>query len=169
MARTCSICDDPNRDEIDRLGRLGDSIAKIAQKFALSYDALYRHFRSDHHIREVTAIPTALELSKSEDILIEINEHHIEAKRLRDQAKNDGDLKTALIGIDKALKCIELMAKIQGQVHEQNVTVNLQQINIYDSSEWSKVGDLLARILEPYPEIRIEVAKELLALQETHR
>lgn len=166
MARTCSICEDPNRDEIDRRGRLGDSTAKIAQEFAISYDALYRHFKANHHIRDVTAIPTTAELSKSEDILREIAEHHSEAKALKDQAKADGDLKVALLGIDKALKCLELMAKIQGQIAAQEVNINLQQVSIYQSPEWSKVGEVLARVLTPYPQLRSEVAKELLALQE---
>lgn len=165
MSRTCSICNGPNCDEIDRLGRLGDSIAKIAQEFALSYDALYRHFKADHHIRDVTAIPTTVELATSEDIYKEIGNWHAEARDLHQKAKADGDLKVALLGLDKALRCLELMAKMHGQIQEQNLSINLQHVSIYQSPEWSLVGDILSRILGPYPDLRREVAAEFIALE----
>jgi len=169
MPKSCTICEDPRRDEFDRRARIEDNIAKIAQDFALSYDAFYRHIKSNHHIREVTAIPTASELATSEDIYKEIEKWHTEAKDLQQIAKDVGDIKVALLGLDRALKCLELMSKIRGLIQEQNVTVNLQQVSIYSSPEWCKVGGLLARILGPYPELRAEVARDLLILQEDHR
>ena len=77
-------------------------------------------------------------------------------------AKNSGDLKTALLGIDKALRCLELMAKIQGQIKEQP-QINLE-LNIYQSRQWEAVGEALATILGPYPELRREVSGRLLEL-----
>jgi hypothetical protein len=168
MPKYCTVCEDPRRDEFDRRARIEDNIAKIAQDFALSYDSFYRHIKADHHIREVTAIPTSTELATSGDILREITEHHKEAKRLKGLAEENGDLKTALFGLDKALKCLELVAKIQGQIQTQP-QINLTQVSIYNAPEWLAVGDLLARILAPYPELRAEVARELLALEEVHR
>ena len=165
MPKSCTICEDPRRDEFDRRARIEDNIAKIAQDFALSYDAFYRHIKANHHIRNVTAIPTASELATSEDIYKEIENWHTEARDLQKIAKADGDIKTALLGLDKALKCLELMSKIHGHVQEQNVTVNLQQnISIYQSPEWRAVGDRLAHILAGHPELKSQVAVELLAL-----
>jgi len=163
MTRICTICDDPKHDEIDRRCRLEKDIAKIAKEFSLSYPALYRHISANHHIREVTTIPTTAELATSEEILKEIKEHHTEAKGLLLAAKNSGDLKTALLGIDKALKCLELMAKIQGQINEQP-QLNVNLTNIYNSPEWSKVGEALADALADYPELRRSVAGRLLTL-----
>ena len=162
MTRICTICDDHKHDEIDRRCRLENDIAKIARDFALSYDALYRHVKANHHIREVTTIPTTAELATSEEILKEIKDHHTEAKGLLLAAKNSGDLKTALLGIDKALRCLELMAKIQGQIKEQP-QINLE-LNIYQSRQWEAVGEALATILGPYPELRREVSGRLLEL-----
>jgi len=169
MVRACTICTDPQHDEIDRRIVRGDSIATIAREFAVSEDALRRHAKANHHIRAVTAIPTSAELATSEDIYKEIEKWHAEAKDLQKTAKADGDIKTALLGLEKALKCLELLARINGQIREQQVNVNLQQVNIYQSPEWLAVGTVLARILAPYPELRAEVARELLALQEAHR
>jgi hypothetical protein len=38
-------------------------------------------------------------------------------------------------------------------------------LNIYQSPEWSAVGDILARILTPYPDLRQQVAAEFIALE----
>ena len=165
MARRCTICDREDIDEIDRRARIEKDIANIAKEFSLSYPALYRHLAANHHIREVTSIPTSSELATSEDIYKEIEKWHTEAKDLQKIAKDVGDIKVALLGLDKALKCLELMSKIHGLIQEQNVTVNLQQnISIYQSPEWAAVGDLLARILAGHPELKSQVAVELLAL-----
>jgi hypothetical protein len=146
MPKTCTICEDPRRDEFDRRARIEDNIAKIAQDFALSYDAFYRHVKANHHIREVTAIPTSAELATSEDIYKEIERWHTEAKDLQRTAKADGDIKTALLGLEKALKCLELMLKIHGQIPEG------PQINILVLPEWLELRSTIIQSLRPYPE-----------------
>lgn len=146
MPKPCTICEDPRRDEFDRRARIEDNIAKIAQDFALSYDALYRHVKANHHIREVTAIPTSAELSTSEDIYKEIEKWHDEAKDLQRTAKANGDIKTALLGLEKALKCLELMAKIHGQISDA------PQINVLVLPEWLVLRGRIVAALRPYPD-----------------
>ncbi len=146
MPKTCTICEDPRRDEFDRRARIEDNIAKIAQDFALSYDAFYRHVKANHHIREVTAIPTSAELATSEDIYKEIEKWHDEAKDLQRTAKDSGDIKTALLGLEKALKCLELMAKIHGQISDA------PQVNILIMPEWVTLRARIVAALRPYPE-----------------
>lgn len=148
MPKTCTICEDPRRDEFDRRARIEDNIAKIAQDFALSYDAFYRHVKGNHHIREVTAIPTTAELATSEDIYNEIEKWHTEAKDLQSTAKRSGDIKTALLGLEKALKCLELMLKIHGQIHDG------PQITIINNPQWIELRTLIISALEPYPQAR---------------
>ena len=153
MTRHCSICDHEKVDEIDRLARIESNIEKIAKEFSLSYPALYRHVNSNHHIREVTAIPTTAELATSGDILREITEHHKEAVRLKELAEEKGDVKTALLGLDKALKCLDLVTKIQGLVREQQININTQ-VNILSSPEWHQLRSLILKTIEPYPEAK---------------
>jgi len=87
------------------------------------------------------------------------------AADILETAAEAGDLKTCLMGIKEARACIEVLAKIEGQLND-SPQINLQQVNIYGSPEWDAVGLLLARILEPYPDLRAEVAAGLQALQE---
>ncbi len=148
MVRACTICEHARCDEIDRRARIEKDIAKIAKEFSLSYPALYRHISANHHIREVTAIPTSAELATSEDIYKEIEKWHEEAKDLQKIAKADGDIKTALLGLDKALRCLELMAKIHGQIPTG------PQITIINNPEWVELRTLIIGALEPYPAAR---------------
>jgi len=87
------------------------------------------------------------------------------AADILETASEAGDLKTALMGIKEARACIEVLARIEGKLSD-SPQINLQQVNIYSSPEWDAVGLLLARILEPYPDLRAEVATGLQALQE---
>lgn len=146
MPKNCTICEDPRRDEFDRRARIEDNIARIAQDFALSYDAFYRHVKANHHIREVTAIPTSAELATSEDIYKEIEGWHTEAKDLQQTAKANGDIKTALLGLEKALKCLELMLKIHGQISDA------PQVNLLVNPQWITLRSTIIQSLRPYPE-----------------
>ena len=148
MPKNCTICEDPRRDEFDRRARIEDNIAKIAQDFALSYDAFYRHVKADHHIRDVTAIPTSAELATSEDIYKEIEAWHTEAKDLQRTAKAGGDIKTALLGLEKALKCLELMLKIHGQISDA------PQITIINNPEWVELRTVIIQALDDFPEAK---------------
>ena len=153
MPRVCTICGLENIDEIDRRARIESNIDKISKEFSISYQALYRHIQNNHHIRAVTVIPTASELATSEDILREITDHHKEATRLKELAETKGDLKTALLGLDKALKCLELITNIHGLVREQTINVNTQ-VNILQSSEWVELRSRILDAIEPYPEAK---------------
>lgn len=155
MPKPCSICEDPRRDEFDRRARIEDNIAKIAQDFALSYDAFYRHIKANHHIREVTAIPTSAELATSEDIYKEIERWHDEAKDLQRAAKAGGDIKTALLGLEKALKCLELMLRIHGQISDA------PQITIINNPEWVEIRTLIIGALDPFPDAKQAVCEVL--------
>jgi hypothetical protein len=160
MPRTCTICSHKDIDEIDRRARIENDIAKIAKEFSISYPALYRHILADHHIRAVTAIPTSAELATSGDILKEITDHHKEAVRLKGLAEDNGDFRTALLGLDKALKCLDLMARIQGQIQEQNINVNTQ-VNILQAPEWITLRTLIITTLDRFPEAKEALSKVL--------
>ncbi len=160
MGRNCTICEDSRHDEIDRRCRIEKNIEKIATEFSISSQALRRHINKNHHIRDVTAIPTTAELSKTEDVLKEICTLHAEAKDLKQQAISENDLKTALLAIDKSLRCMELLAKIQGQIQEQNINIYQQNI-IINHPEWIELRTLILTALEPYPEAREAVVSAI--------
>jgi len=147
------VCNHEAADEIDRRVRIETNIEQIANDYSISAQSLRRHVRANHHIRDVTTIPTTAELATSGDILREIAEHHKEAIRLKGLAESEGDLKTALLGIDKALKCLDLVAKIQGQI-QTHPTVN---VGVIMNTEWVELRTVIVNALEPYPMARSAV------------
>ena len=80
-------------------------------------------------------------------------------------AEGAEDVKVALQAIRELKDIVRLWAELEGRLQSQP-QINLQQVNIYQSPAWANVGLLLARILEPYPDLRAEVAAGLIALQE---
>jgi transposase-like protein len=175
----------------------GATIRGIARKFGVSEDALARH-RDNHlqetaadiietmrKVREEAL--EAIRIEEIEDIkeeVVEVTTSRLEAAisaidkiralqertiKILDSVEAEDDRSSTLKAIKEVRENIVLEAKLTGEIQGDQVNVNTTvSLDIYGSPEWVRVGELLARILGPYPELRSEVAKELLALQETH-
>jgi hypothetical protein len=131
----------------------------------------YRENKLDQVLSKSPELKAEIEGDQGTDTLAEVRNLKTKAVEILTLAQGAGDLKTALLGIREARGCLESILKAEGRIQEPSVNVNvgLQQVNIYQSPEWSAVGDVLARILAPYPELRTEVSREFLALEESHR
>ena len=165
MARRCTVCGHAQVQEIDRLLVRGESIAGIARDFAVSEDALKRHFEN-HTVKTLSASPSTAEMSQADDLLGQVRALQGEAQAILTEARAAGDLRTALQGIGKAKDCLELLFKVEGRLQDQqSVQVNVC-MDIYHSPEWVRVGRMLAEVLGPYPDLRGEVATRLIAMAE---
>jgi hypothetical protein len=163
MPRTCTVCNHKDVDEINKHLLFGESFRNISKHFGTSESALFRHKES--HIPEILAkSKEAEERTNSDNLFKQIGYYEIEAKRYKSLAESDGNIDLALKAVDRAIKCIELYAKVQGLIKEQSINLSLQQTNIYGSTEWLKVGEILAEILAPYPKLKSQVADRLLTL-----
>jgi len=164
MGRRCSVCVHRDLDEINRLLLCSDSYRDIARQFGLSKDALARHKES--HIPELLAKSKEIQDTINADTLTgQIEDIREKIKSLLQLAIDADNLRDAHNFVGDTLRQIELEAKLLGQIQEQSVNVTLQQVSIYQSPEWDRVGDMLARILAPHPDLRKEVAAEFIALE----
>lgn len=100
MPRTCSICNNSSRKQIDAALAGGEPIRGISQKYRVSQDALYRH--KTHVAEAVTRASEAREVSVGETVLKRLESLYIRASKILDQAESAGDLRTALAGIHEA-------------------------------------------------------------------
>jgi transposase-like protein len=154
MARRCSICDHQDRQDIDKQLVSGESIAGIARHFAVSEDALRRH--SINHIPQALAqAKKASDAARAGDLLQQVINLRERAVSILSRAEESGDLRTALAGIREAKGCIELLAKIDGQLNEK------PQLNITISPQWIELRTLIISALEPYPLARQAVLDAL--------
>ena len=143
LARRCTVCGHAQVQEIDRRLVRGETIAGIARDFAVSEDALKRHFEN-HTVKTLSASPTTAEMTQADDLLGQVRALQDEAQDILAEARAAGDLRTALRGIGQALSCLELLCKVEGRLQDQqSVQVNVN-LDIYHSPEWREVGAMLA-------------------------
>jgi len=158
MPRTCTVCQHPNRAEIDRALLAGEPLRNIAERFRLSTTALHRHKR-DHLPSTLVKAREAEEVSRADDLLAQVQQLQAKALDLLRKAEAEGDYRTALAGIREARGCLELLAELTQQLDRR------PQVNILLAPEWQVVRSVLLTALLPYPEARAAVAARLLELE----
>jgi hypothetical protein len=144
MPRTCTICANPKRKEIEQASLAGQPYRDVAKRFAASSDSVYRHLKA--HLparmakaaerREVAAgeslLKTAEEAERKEiaagssliDRLLELNK--ISRAILADSYKA-GDRGTALKAVARLEHQLELEARLLGEIKDTQIAVvNLQ-------------------------------------------
>jgi len=154
MTRTCTVCVHKDVEEINKLLVSGEPYKSVAKRFGLSRSAAYRH--KENHIPELLSKSEEIKEIVTADLLFsKIQEEGMFVREMRDLARKEGDFELALKAVDRALKCIELYAKVQGLIQDQP-TVN---INLH--AEWIALRSTIVKALEPYPEARRAVVDAL--------
>lgn len=154
MPRKCTICEHPKVDEINEMLVKGESLRNIAKHFSVNLTALYRH-KEKHLPAELIKAKEVKEIARANTLLEQITELRDRALRILEKAENAGKLKIALDGIKEARECLELLAKLQGELAQEGT------INITISPEWLEIRTIILKALEPYPEARIRLAEAL--------
>jgi hypothetical protein len=119
----------------------------IASRHTVSTGALQRHSR-EHLPALLVKAYEAIERDDAEDLAGEVIKVKEDVHRLREKAEEEGDFRAALLGCDKALKALDLQAKIE-QLIQTTPT-----INIHLNTEWIKLRTAILRALGSYPEAR---------------
>jgi hypothetical protein len=151
MTRSCTVCQHKQVEEINKQLINGTPLRNIAEQFAISSTSLHRHKESHIPVallksKEITDLADADNLARF--LQIEYND----IKTIKDQAIADGDNELALKAIDRSLKTIEIVAKVAGLIHDQQI--NVTQINITQNPEWVELRTLIINTLRPYPDAR---------------
>ncbi len=163
MPRKCSICGHPQREEIDRLLARGDSIAGITRDIAgTSEDALSRHQKGGHVLEALTKAQGAKEATRADKLLEDLKAVRTKTEELLTKAEKAGEIRAWPAFLRELREQIRLMAELEGKLASQP-QINFE-VNIYQSPQWEAVGEALAEILAPFPELRREVSGRLLEL-----
>jgi hypothetical protein len=150
----CSVCAHPDRAAVDKALVTGASLRDVAGQFGLTKSSVERH-QADHLPARLVKAAERQDVREALDVVAQlkaINAATLEV--LRDaQASKDGEL--VLKATDRALKQIELQAKLLGDLDDR------PQVNILISAEWAEIRLLILRALGPYPDARTAVAEVL--------
>ena len=154
MPRTCTICSHPDRKAIDAalVGR--EAYRHIAGRFGTSTGALQRH-KSEHLPASLVRAREAEEVTQADNLLDQVRSLQKKTLGILDRAEAAGDLRTALAGVREARGCLELLAKLSGELDER------AQVNILVAPEWIALRGNILTALETYPEARRAVAEAL--------
>ena len=154
MGRTCTVCthDEHHAVNVDLLERV--PYRHIAARYSVSTGALQRH--SKEHIPELLLNAyEATQRDDAEDLAGELAKVKADVHRLKERAEEEGDLRTALLGCDKALKALELQAKVEQLIQ------TVPSVNILVAPEWVALRTKLLYALDAYPEARGSVLRAL--------
>jgi hypothetical protein len=142
----CKSCRHPSHEEYDRdyfNGRITKS--EYARRVGCSIPSVTRHLES-HVPKNLAAATEAQAVANADTLLEDVKGLRKRAIGILETAEEAGDLKTALLGIREARSCMELLAKVEGQLKDT------PQINFVLSAEWIELRTLIVTALDPYPE-----------------
>jgi hypothetical protein len=177
MGRKSKIEAHPQAEEIISLLFNGTKNPEIIRRYSgITDDDLdyYRENKLHEKLSKSSELKSLAEQIESADIhkndtylqlVVGLQKKALDALELQDPK---GDPKSWAMISREARGYVELLGRALDRIKDQP-QITFQQVNVYQSPEWVAVGDLLVRILGPYPELRAEVAKELLVLQEAHK
>lgn len=157
MPRTCTCCTHSSRAEIDSALLENQTLRYIAGQFKVSKSALERH--REHITTSLTKASQAREVADADNLLEQVKTLQSRALSILDKAESGNDLKTALGGIREARACLELLAKLTGEIDAR------PQVNITFTREWADLRLTITSALTAFPEAREAVSSALATVQ----
>jgi hypothetical protein len=115
MPRPCTVCRNPQREDIDSTLINGGSFRNISKRFKLGITAVFRHKR-DHIpktlLKAAEAKAEAREIERGEDLLEQIRDLNERTLKILKQAETACDAKTALAAIRETRANQEFLIKM---------------------------------------------------------
>ena len=117
MGRSCSVCQNPKREEINVALAAGQPYRSVAKHFEASEAAVFRHARGHLPVGLVEA-EKKRQLREAEEFLLALEELHALTAGALKKAKEKGDL-TAIARLVIASKgLIETAARLTGELRD---------------------------------------------------
>jgi hypothetical protein len=157
MARPSSIETHPARKEIEQALLAGEGLGTVAERFGTSKTVLHRHRQTLPAVIARGVKPEDVE--RSDTLLDQVRKLQAEASSVLDSAKHSGDLQTALKAIAQARACIELLAKLTGELAAQPT------INLTINPVWIETRTVILAALAGHPDARTAVVNALERVQ----
>jgi hypothetical protein len=148
MARPCTICRHPDHQAIDQ--------ALAAGQTSNTEAAIRRHKR-EHLPATLVKATAAAEVAHADGLLEQVHDLQRRALAILKTAEQTGDLRVALYAIAQARSNLELLARLLGELHDQEVKVNVLTV----SPDWLRLRAAILTALDPHPAARLAVVEAL--------
>lgn len=156
ISTRCKVCQHPDREDIDAKLVTGAASRPLAEEYGLHYKAVLNHKKK--HLPKTLVKAQALQDEKGADqLLARVEDLYAKSLLLIEKADNDQKWQAATTAIREARACLELTAKLIGQLKTHAV------YNIVYNQEFVSARLAIYNALQPFPEARQAV---ILALEE---
>ena len=157
MPRRCTVCTHPDLAEIDRTLAAGNvSFRRLASRYGLHEAAIRRH--GADHVPAVMAEAAQAELvTHGTSLLDQVTSLLRRALGLLQRAEAAGELRAAMAGIREARGCIELLARLEGQLAERQAAT----VNVLVAPDYLRLRGVILAALHEHPEAAQKVASAL--------
>jgi transposase-like protein len=154
VPRSCTVCEHPKREAIDR-ALVGDaSNRSVASLYDVSEAAVRRH-KANHLPAKLVMAEKASEVAEADNLLDQVRDLQQSTLDILAEAERTGQYRTALSAIREARGNLELLAKLLGELDERPV------LNLHVSPEWLELRAVIVGALEPYSEARGAVLRAI--------
>jgi hypothetical protein len=157
VPRVCTVCSHPDVAGIDQALVAGGVNRRIAAQYGLTEASVRRH-KEEHVPAKIAKAKKAQTVADADDLLHQAGALRTKAMSLLLKAEAAGDYRTALAGIREARGCLELLARLMGELNDQ------ANINVIVAPVWIELRAAVFDALQPYPDARIAVAERLHAV-----
>jgi hypothetical protein len=125
----CTICDHPQRGEIEAALVAGRSLRNVAQQFGVSHDALHRHRKGGHIAEALAKASEAADVTRGDDLLARVRGLEDRALRILDRAEAVGELRVALSAIREVRWILKLLFDSQRKRHmDEEQTIGIDEL-----------------------------------------
>jgi carbon monoxide dehydrogenase subunit G len=173
MSRACTICQNPQRADIDRRLAGGEPTARIARDAGVSLPSLYRHRlnclglgSSNEIMKEIARGSAAIALLPSKENLSHAySDLQTRIDKIVAQAQQQGSLQVALSGLNSIRATLDSLARLAGHLQPAGAQVNVAvQTNVNVGAV--QVAERLIKAFDHQPEIKAQIAHAL--MEECH-
>jgi hypothetical protein len=158
MPRICTVCahDEHHQINLDLVHRKG--FRRIAAQYGVTEQATRRHAK-DHIPLLLVEAYESLERGNAATLATELANEKLDVQRLKRRAEEAEDYRTALLAVDKALKALELQAKVEQLIASEPTTA--VTIALVEHPDYVRLEEALFTALEHHHEARFAVADAL--------
>jgi hypothetical protein len=153
MPRVCTVCNHPNKVEIDKILVEGKPYRSIAKRFLLSDAAVYRH--KSHLSGTLLKAKEVKEMAQADNLMEQISSLQSRALNILSKTEEAQDWRAATGAIREARGCLELLGKLAGEFKEG------QTINVILTPQWIELRTSIIQTLEAYPEAKLSILRAL--------
>jgi hypothetical protein len=148
------VCDHQEREAVDQALVQGEALRIVAQRFAISPWAAFRHKR-EHLPGALANAHQAEEAAHGDDLLARLEALSSDVSRIKATAEAAQDLRTALMAVRELTRIVELLAEMRQELDRRPV------VNLHLSGEWAAVRAVVVGALGQFPEARLAVVEAL--------